>query len=58
MWPVDALPARRPRRGRLADRAFAANVLGTLCQTVSDRIPLGAERAAGAVRPRPRHWSP
>lgn len=39
--------ARPPRRGRQADRAFAANVLGTLAQTVTDRISLGAERAAG-----------
>jgi len=40
--------ASRPlRRGRRADRAFAANVLGTLAQTVTDRISLGAERAAG-----------
>jgi len=40
--------ASRPlRRGRRADRALAANVLGTLAQTVTDRISLGAERAAG-----------
>ena len=30
-----------------ADRAFAANVLGTLALTVSDRIGIGTTRAAG-----------
>lgn len=43
--PADA--SRLPGRGRRADRAFAANILGTLAQTVVDRIALGAERAAG-----------
>ena len=36
---------RPPRRGARADRAFAANVLGTLALTVVDRIDLGAGRA-------------
>lgn len=49
--PVDgiALPARAPRPPRTgirADRAFTANVLGTLAQTVSDRVRLGTEAAA------------
>ena len=43
--PPDA--PRPPRRGPLADRAFAANVLGTLAQTITDRVTLGAEREAG-----------
>ena len=30
-----------------AERAFAANVLGTLAQTVSDRVGIGSARAAG-----------
>ena len=30
-----------------SDRAFAANVLGTLAQTVVDRVTIGAEAAAG-----------
>jgi DNA-binding MarR family transcriptional regulator len=38
---------RPPRRGADADRAFAANVLGTLTQTVADRVTLGADAAAG-----------
>lgn len=45
--PIPVGAARPPRRGRRADRAFAANVLGTLAQTVTDRISLGTERAAG-----------
>lgn len=35
---------RPPRRGARADRAFAANVLGTLALTVVDRVDLGAAR--------------
>lgn len=42
----DAAP-RPPRRGPRADRAFAANVLGTLSQTITDRVTLGVEEAAG-----------
>lgn len=38
---------RPPRRGSGAERAFAANVLGTLAQTVADRVTLGADDAAG-----------
>ena len=38
---------RPPRSGPRADRAFAANVLGTLAQTVTDRVTLGAERVTG-----------
>lgn len=30
-----------------SDRAFAANVLGTLAQTIVDRVTIGAERASG-----------
>ena len=43
-----AIPAgapRPPRRGAGADRAFAANVLGTLALTVTDRMAIGAARA-------------
>jgi len=36
---------RPPRRGVRADRAFAANVLGTLTLTVNDRVGIGAARA-------------
>jgi DNA-binding MarR family transcriptional regulator len=36
---------RPPRRGARADRAFAANVLGTLALTVVDRVDIGAARA-------------
>lgn len=45
-----AVPAgapRPPRRGIGADRAFAANVLGTLAQSVSDRVAIGAQQASG-----------
>ena len=38
---------RPPRRGPAADRAFAANVLGTLAQTIADRVTLGVEAVAG-----------
>ena len=38
---------RPPRRGPRADRAFAANVLGTLSQTVTDRVTLGMEAVTG-----------
>lgn len=41
--PADA--PRPPRRGARADRAFAANVLGTLALTIVDRVDLGARRA-------------
>ena len=41
--PDDA--PRPPRRGPLADRAFTANVLGTLALTVVDRVSIGASRA-------------
>lgn len=44
---IPATALRPPRRGPRADRAFAANVLGTLCQTVTDRVTLGMEAAAG-----------
>jgi len=43
-----ALPDEAPRpplTGPLADRAFAANVLGTLALTIVDRVSLGAGRA-------------
>jgi DNA-binding MarR family transcriptional regulator len=43
-----AIPAHAPRppsRGPRADRAFAANVLGTLSLTVVDRVAMGAARA-------------
>ena len=43
--PVGA--ERPPRRGPRADRAFAANVLGTLAQSVTDRVTLGMEAVAG-----------
>jgi DNA-binding MarR family transcriptional regulator len=45
-----AVPAgapRPPRTGIEADRAYTANVLGTLALTVVDRQRLGTERAAG-----------
>jgi len=44
---------RPPRRGPGADRAFTANVLGTLALTVADRVAIGANRAArhGASAP-------
>ncbi len=38
---------RPPRAGMAAERAFTANVLGTLALTVVDRMVLGTERAAG-----------
>ena len=38
---------RPPRHGPRAERAFAANVLGTLSQTVTDRVTLGMEAVAG-----------
>jgi DNA-binding MarR family transcriptional regulator len=44
-----AIPAeapRPPRRGARADRAFTANLLGTLALTVADRVSIGAARAA------------
>ncbi|MBI1379274.1 MAG: MarR family transcriptional regulator [Frankiales bacterium] len=41
--PPDA--PRPPSRGPAADRAFTANVLGTLALTVVDRVSLGAARA-------------
>lgn len=44
-----AIPAeapRPPRRGARADRAFTANVLGTLALAVADRVALGAADAA------------
>jgi MarR family transcriptional regulator, negative regulator of the multidrug operon emrRAB len=37
---------RPPRRGAAADRAFTANVLGTLALTVADRVSIGAARVA------------
>jgi DNA-binding MarR family transcriptional regulator len=37
---------RPPRRGAAADRAFTANVLGTLALTVVDRVSIGAARVA------------
>ena len=37
---------RPPRRGARADRAFTANVLGTLALTIVDRMHLGVGRAA------------
>jgi DNA-binding MarR family transcriptional regulator len=51
-----AIPAgapRPPRRGARADRAFAANVLGTLALTVTDRMAIGAAHAVrhGASAP-------
>ena len=39
----DAAP-RPPRRGIRAERAFAANVLGTLTLTIADRVGIGAAR--------------
>jgi DNA-binding MarR family transcriptional regulator len=36
---------RPPRTGPRADRAFAANVLGTLALTLVDRVDMGAARA-------------
>jgi len=45
-----AIPAgapRPPRRGAKADRAFAANVLGTFALTVSDRMGIATRDAAG-----------
>lgn len=44
-----AIPARAPRpprRGARADRAFTANVLGTLALTVVDRIGIGTAKVA------------
>jgi DNA-binding MarR family transcriptional regulator len=38
--------ARPPRRGLRADRAFTANLLGTLALTVVDRIDIGTTRVA------------
>ncbi len=46
---TSALPrgvARPPRTGSRADRAYTANVLGTLALTVVDRIDLGAARVS------------
>lgn len=43
--PADA--PRPPTRGRGAQRAFTANVLGTLAQTVVDRIAIRTAEAAG-----------
>lgn len=40
--PADA--PRPPRRGAGADRAFAANVLGTLALTIVNRVDIGAGR--------------
>ena len=37
---------RPPRRGARADRAFTANVLGTLALTVADRVAIGTARVA------------
>jgi MarR family transcriptional regulator, negative regulator of the multidrug operon emrRAB len=37
---------RPPRRGARADRAFTANVLGTLALSVADRVAIGAARVA------------
>jgi len=37
---------RPPRRGVAADRAFTANVLGTLALAVADRVSIGAARVA------------
>jgi MarR family transcriptional regulator, negative regulator of the multidrug operon emrRAB len=42
---IPAAAPRPPRRGARADRAFAANVLGTLALTVTDRMSIGAARA-------------
>jgi MarR family transcriptional regulator, negative regulator of the multidrug operon emrRAB len=42
--PSDA--PRPPRRGAGADRAFTANVLGTLALTVADRVAIGTSRVA------------
>jgi DNA-binding MarR family transcriptional regulator len=38
---------RPPRRGSKADRAFAANVLGTFALTVTDRMGIATRAAAG-----------
>jgi DNA-binding MarR family transcriptional regulator len=43
---VPATAPRPPRSGAKADRAFAANVLGTLALTVVDRVGLGTTRVA------------
>ncbi len=37
---------RPPRRGARADRAFTANVLGTLALAVADRVAVGTARVA------------
>jgi DNA-binding MarR family transcriptional regulator len=53
-----AIPAeapRPPRRGARADRAFTANLLGTLALTVADRISIGAARAGRGPPRAPRH---
>ena len=42
---VPSSAPRPPARGPGADRAFTANVLGTLALTVVDRVGLGAARA-------------
>jgi DNA-binding MarR family transcriptional regulator len=42
--PSDA--PRPPRRGARADRAFTANVLGTLALAVADRVAVGTARTA------------
>lgn len=42
---VPAEAPRPPRSGPRADRAFAANVLGTLALTLVDRVDIGAARA-------------
>jgi MarR family transcriptional regulator, negative regulator of the multidrug operon emrRAB len=36
-----------PRDGIAAERAYAANILGTLALTVADRMRIGTEQAAG-----------
>jgi MarR family transcriptional regulator, negative regulator of the multidrug operon emrRAB len=41
---IPAAAPRPPRRGARADRAFAANVLGTFALTVTDRVGTGAAR--------------
>jgi DNA-binding MarR family transcriptional regulator len=44
---IPATAPRPPRHGPRADRALAANVLGTLSQTVTDRVTIGMEAVAG-----------
>jgi DNA-binding MarR family transcriptional regulator len=43
---VPAAAPRPPRRGARADRAFAANLLGTFALTVSDRLSIATRQAA------------